>query len=98
MDGEQNKDKEAFLEGGKGEISQSDRTWHFSTLIEDRTALQTLTPHQPVANSIGRILPKLNPSVPCIHMDGVAGNIGVRILSTVLFIYCKNRVIGFHLH
>lgn len=83
MAGEQNKGKKAFLEGGKAEISQSDRRWHFSTLIEDRTALQTSTPHQSAANFIGRILPKLNPSVPCIHTDGVSGNIGVYVL-----IYC----------
>lgn len=85
MDGEQNKGKEAFLEGGKGEIGHSVSRCHFSALIEDRAVLQTSTPHQPGANFIGRILPKFNPSVPHNHMDGVAGNTSVHILHTVLF-------------
>lgn len=60
--GEQDKGKKAFVEEGKGAISQSDSGCHFSAPVEDRTALQSSAPHQPTAGFVGTRWPKLNPA------------------------------------
>lgn len=62
VDGEQDKGKKAFVEESKGAISQSDSGCHFSAPVEDRTALQSSAPHQPMVGFVGTRSPKLNPA------------------------------------
>lgn len=50
------------MEEGKRAISPSDSGCHFSAPVEDRTALQSSAPHQPMAGFVGRRSPKLNPA------------------------------------